>query len=55
MLGNGGNSLVNALECALDGEIVLEFDGHLLPCEGLECRKDELLEIFKSIIKESVA
>jgi len=35
-------SLVNALERAPDGQIVLELDGHLLARERLECRKDEL-------------
>lgn len=41
-LGEKDYSLVNTLERALDGEVVLELDGHLLPCEGLERREDEL-------------
>ena len=39
------HSLVNALESALDSEVVLELDSDLLPCEGLECREDELSSV----------
>lgn len=47
MLRMRGHSLVDALQSALNGEIVLELDGDLLPCEGLECREDELYRVIE--------
>ena len=37
-----GNVLVDGLECADDGQVVLELDGDLLVGERLEDREDEL-------------
>lgn len=34
--------LINTFKCALNGEVVLEFNGDLLPCEGLESREYKL-------------
>lgn len=36
------NLLVNALQRSLDSKVILELDGDLLPCKGLESREDEL-------------